>query len=302
MSRLPDLEGLAIFAKVAELRGFAAAAEDLRLSKATVSKAVTRLEQRLGARLFNRTSRRLALTDAGRTLAERAARILAAGEEAESECLAQSTAPRGLVRLAAPMSFGLREVAPLLAEFLRAYPDVSVDVHLSDALVDLIGEGFDAALRIGILPSSSLIARRLRSIPIHVVAAPAYLAQAGRPTHPTDLVNHACFRYAYQQTSDVWRFTRADGAEVDVRPLGPLRVSNGDALTPALVAGLGIAILPEFIIGEAVAEGLLEIILRDWALPTAALHLVTPPGEPRPARVAALTQFLVERLSAPERR
>lgn len=297
MSRLPDLEGLAIFAKVSELRSFAGAAEDLRLSKATVSKAVIRLEQRLGARLFNRTSRRLALTDAGRRLAERAARILAAGEEAESECLAQSAAPRGLVRLAVPMSFGLREVAPILPEFLQACPDVSVDLHLSDAMIDLVGEGFDAALRIGILPSSSLIARRLRSMPRHVVAAPAYLARAGRPKHPADLMGHACFGYAYQQTSDIWRFTREDGAEVHVRPSGPLRTTNGDAITPALLSGLGIAVLPEFIIAEALADGRLEIILADWALPSAALHLVTPPGEPRPARVVALTRFLAERLS-----
>jgi DNA-binding transcriptional LysR family regulator len=297
MTKLPDLEGLAVFAKVAELRSFAAAAKDLELSKATVSKAIARLERRLGARLFNRTSRRLALTDAGQLLLDRAARILAEGEAAESEAHAQSASPRGLVRLAVPMSFGLREVAPLLPEFLAEYQDVSVDLHLSDELVDLIGAGFDAALRIAALPDSSLRARRLRDVSRNLVAAPSYLKRRGRPSHPRDLMHHACLCYAYLPTPDVWRFVNRAGEVVQVRPAGPLRANNADALAPALLAGLGLAVQPDFVVGEAIKDGRLEVVMQDWSPPPIALHLVMPPGGPRPARVEALATFLIKRLA-----
>jgi DNA-binding transcriptional LysR family regulator len=292
MAKLPDFEGLAIFAKVVELRSFAAAATELSLSKATVSKAVTRLEARLGARLFNRTSRRLALTDAGQKLSERAARLLADGEAAETEALAQSVAPRGLVRLAVPMTFGVKAVAPILPEFLARYPDIAIDLHLSDAMVDLIGEGFDAGLRIASLPDSSLIARRLCAMPRYTVASPDYLKRHGRPTHPMQLAEHRCLGYAYLSTPNAWHFTNAKGEQASVRPAGPLRVNNGEALMPALLAGLGIADLPDFIVGEAIASGEVEVILKDWKQREGAVHLVTPPGGPRPARVEVLADFL----------
>ena len=292
MAKLPDFEALAIFAKVVELRSFAGAAGELALSKATVSKAVTRLEERLGARLFNRTSRRLALTDAGQRLSERAARLLADGEAAEDEALAQSTSPRGLVRLAVPMTFGVKAVAPLLPEFLQAYPEVSIDLHLSDATVDLIGEGFDAGLRIARLPDSSLIARRLCAMPRYTVAAPSYLKRNGRPTHPMHLAQHKCFGYAYLSTPNVWHYMNAAGEQASVRPAGPLRVNNGEAVMSALLAGLGIADLPDFIVGEAIASGDVEVILKGWKQPEGAVHLVTPPGGPRPARVEVLADFL----------
>jgi DNA-binding transcriptional LysR family regulator len=302
MAKLPDFEGLAIFAKVVELRSFAAASAELALSKATVSKAVTRLEQRLGARLFNRTSRRLALTDAGQKLSARATRLLLDGEAAENEALAQSVAPRGLVRLAVPMTFGVKAVAPILPEFLAAYPDVSIDLHLGDAMVDLIGEGFDAGLRIASLPDSSLIARRLSAMPRYTVASPAYLKRHGRPSHPMHLAQHKCLGYAYLSTPDIWHYTNAAGEQASVRPAGPLRVNNGEALMPALLAGLGIADLPDFIVGDAIASGEVEVILKGWKQAEGAIHLVTPSGGPRPARVEALADFLTKHFSRAKKR
>jgi DNA-binding transcriptional LysR family regulator len=301
MAKLPDFEGLAVFAKVVELRSFAAAAGELALSKATVSKAVGRLERRLGARLFNRTSRRLALTDAGQKLSMRAARLLADGEAAENEALAQSMSPRGLVRLAVPMTFGVKAVAPILPEFLHAFPDVAIDLHLSDAMVDLIGEGFDAGLRIARLPDSSLIARRLCAVARHTVAAPSYLKRYGRPTHPMQLAQHKCFGYAYMSTPDAWHYSNAAGEQASVRPAGQLRVNNGEALLPAVIAGLGIADLPDFIVADAIEAGEVEVILKGWKQPEGAVHLVTPPGGPRPARVEVLADFLAKHFAKTRR-
>jgi DNA-binding transcriptional LysR family regulator len=301
MAKLPDLEGLAIFAKVVEIRSFAGAAAELKLSKATVSKAVSRIEKRLGARLINRTSRRLALTDAGRQLAGRAAHILAEGEAAEDAALAQATVPRGLVRLAAPMSFGVLHIAPLLPEFLATYAEVSVDLHLSDAMVDLVGEGFDAAIRIAALPDSSLVARRLCEMPRYLVGSPAYLNKHGRPKHPLHLAQHRCIGYSYTTAPDTWRFTK-NGKSATVRPSGPLRVNNGDAMMPALIDGTGLGILPEFILREALAAGRLERLLPDWSLPSGAAYWIAPPGGPRPKRVEVLADFLVEKLARPMKR
>lgn len=301
MSKLPDLEALSIFAKVAELRSFAAASEELGLSKPTVSKAVSRLEHRLGTRLFNRTSRQLALTDAGQRLMPKAARLLADAEAAESEMLNQSVTPRGLLRLAVPMSFGVREVAPALPGFLAQYPQVSVDLHLSDETVDLIGGGYDAALRIAALPDSSLVARRLAPIPRLLVCAPCYLEGRTVPEHPRDLMDHSCLSYAYLATPEVWHFTHKGGEQVSVSPAGQLKANNADALTPALFSGLGIALQPEFVVGPAVRDGRLAVLLPDWQTPAIALHLVMPPGGPRPARVEALAAYLGRYFSKGER-
>jgi DNA-binding transcriptional LysR family regulator len=292
MGKLPDLEGLAIFAKVVELRSFARTAEELQLSKGTVSKAVGRLESKLRARLFNRTSRRLALTHAGEQLAERAAAVLAHGEAAESEAFSQTARARGLVRLAAPMTFGVLHIAPLLPGFFRLYPEVSIDLHLSDAVVDLVGEGFDAAIRVAALPDSSLIARKLCAMPIYLVAAPSYLDAHSRPKHPNELSGHVGFRYSYQLTKDVWRFRSKSGEVATVRPSGPLRVNNGYAMLPCLIAGLGLGIQPEFIARAALDSGELEIVLPDWTLPASAVYWVTPPGALKTKRIDAIADYL----------
>ncbi|MEM5286593.1 LysR family transcriptional regulator [Paraburkholderia sabiae] len=299
MTRLPDFEGLAMFAKVAEEGSFAAAARAMGVSVATVSRGVARLEERLGARLFNRTSRQLALTEFGHSIAEKAADIYRQAEEAESAAREMSVQPRGLVRLAVPMSFGLRWVAPLLPGFFRAYPDVSIDLHLSDATVDIVAQGFDAALRIAALPDSSLIARRLCPVSQLVVASPGYLKQHGRPEHPRELVGRPCLSYAYRARSDVWRFVNDAGDEEPVTPVGPLRVTNSDALLPALLDGLAIAELPEFIAGEYLADGRLEAILTDWHLTRGGLYFVTPSARARPAKVTALADYFAEHLSEP---
>ncbi|WP_269503058.1 LysR family transcriptional regulator [Burkholderia sp. IMCC1007] len=299
MAKLPDFEGLAMFAKVAEEGSFAAAARTMGVSVATVSRGVARLEDRLGGRLFNRTSRQLALTEFGRTICEKAGEVYRHAEEAENTAREMAVQPRGLVRVAVPMSFGLRWVAPLLPGFFHAYPEVSIDLHLSDTSVDLIADGFDAALRIAALPDSSLVARRLCAVTQYVVASPDYLKREGRPAHPRELAERPCLSYAFRAHSDVWRFTNDAGDEEPVMPNGPLRVTNADALLPTLLAGLAIAELPEFIAGEYLADGRLETILTDWSLTNGGLYFVTPSARARPAKVAALSDYFAEHLSDP---
>jgi DNA-binding transcriptional LysR family regulator len=300
MSKLPDFEGLAMFAKVAEEQSYAGAARSMGVSVATVSRAVSRLEDRLGGRLFNRSSRRLSLTDFGRGLADRAAHIYAEAEDIENVALETARRPRGLVRLAAPMSFGAHWVAPILPDFFRQYPDVAVDLHLSDEKVDLIGDGFDAALRIAVLEDSSLVVKRLAPVRRFIVAAPSYLARYGRPRHPDDLAAHACLGYAYRAKRDVWRFTNAAGDNATVTPVGPLRVTNVDALVPTLLAGLAIAELPEFTAFDLLRTGQVELLFPDWTMALGGLYFVTPTARARSAKVEALSSFLTERLSRPD--
>jgi DNA-binding transcriptional LysR family regulator len=298
MSKLPDFEGLAMFAKVAEEGSFAAAAQVMDVSVATVSRAVARLEERLGGRLFNRTSRKLALTDYGHTLVERASKIYVNAEQAEDFARETSRGPRGLVKLAAPMSFGARWVAPALPKFFRRYPDIAVDLHLTDAQADLIGDGFDAALRIAVMEDSSLVARLIAPVRRFLVASPSYIARHGRPRHPHDLGAHQCLSYVNRARRETWRLThRKTGEECSITPTGPLRGTSVEALLPTVLEGLAIGEFPEFIGTQYFPKNQLEPILTDWRFPEGGLYFVTPTARARPAKVSALAEFFIAELA-----
>ena len=299
MQRLPDFEAWAIFAKVAELGSFACAADALGLSKPTVSKAVSRLEARLGAALLNRTSRRLSLTQSGRASLERAMRILHEGEAAESEAQTDAGTPRGQVRISAPLSFGIAHLGEVLPAFLAAYPEVVLDLALSDRRVDLVAEGFDLAVRIASLEDSSLLARRLCNVRLLLVAAPAYLERRGRPTHPAQIAGHAALAYSGAAAPRTWRFTHPRFGEATVEPDVQVWTDNADLLAPALLAGSGMAVQPEFLVWRAVQAGRLEVVMPDWSPPVLGLHLLMPPSPLRPRRVKLLIDHLAASLARP---
>ncbi|MGJ7900954.1 LysR substrate-binding domain-containing protein [Lysobacter sp. 1R34A] len=295
MQKLPDLEAWAIFAKVAETGSFARTAAEFGLSQATVSKAITRLETRLKTVLFHRTSRKMSLTESGRGALERASRILAEGEAVEAEVTAQAKSPRGQVRIAAPMSFGVAHLSPLLPEFMARFPDIAVEIAFDDGVTDLIGGGYDLALRISTLADSSLLARRLCGVRILLVGAPAYLERRGRPKHPRQLADHDALFYTYSRFGNAWRFSHKRHGDFSISVSTPLRVNNAEALNPALLAGQGLALQPEFLVWRELRSGKLEVVMPEWAPPPIALHVVTPPGRIRPARVQVLIDYLVRK-------
>ncbi|MFA7431325.1 MAG: LysR family transcriptional regulator [Rhodospirillaceae bacterium] len=296
---MDSLSGMAVFVRVVEEESFSAAARVLGLSKSAVSKQVAALEERLGARLLNRTTRRLALTDAGTAFFERAQRILADAEEAEAAVTQLSTAPRGVLRVNAPVTFGVQHLGPLLPAFMAAYPELAVDLVLNDRFVDLVEEGFDVAVRIGRLSDSSLIARRLAPLRRLLVASPEYVAVHGAPQQPDDLRNHACLLYTYLLRGDAWSLTGPNGRTTEVRVTGRLRANNGDVLRSALLGGMGIAYTPSFIVGRDLAEGRLVRVLPGWEDVSAAVYAVHPHARLVPPKVRAFVDFLAERFAGP---
>ncbi len=294
MPTLP-LDLLPAFVTVASRASFTQAARDLNLSKATVSKQVSDLEAALGVALFTRSTRTLALTDAGQAALVRARRILDEAESLSEEAQETRAAPRGLLRIAAPLSFSQDWLAPLLPAFFRAWPDIRLELSLDDRPVDLVAEGYDMAVRIGSMDTdSSLLARRLAPVQLHLVAAPAYWEARGRPQRPEDLALHACLRYANNLASSSWWFTGPDGQAVRVRVDGPLCVNNGAVEMPSLIAGIGCAVLPDFLIAQHVRAGRLDVALPDWSAGSRVLHTLTPPARARTRRLEAFAGFLAD--------
>lgn len=296
--RLPDFEAWAIFAKVAERGSFVRAAEELRLSNPTVSKAINRLEQSLGIALFSRNSRQMSLTDSGRRLILHAQNILAEAEAAENEARNEARTPSGLIRMAAPMTFGIQHLAPVLPLFLKKYPDISVSVDFSDTFIDLVAQGYDVALRIASLEDSSLRARRLCNIRLLLVAAPSYLEQTGRPHHPEALKTLQSLVYENGDfTKKIHLQNKTTGEVYSFSQTSRFRTNNGEAFLPALESGIGYGLFPEFIVWEGLRSGRLEQLLPAWEAKEIPLNLVTSSTTLRPARITALLEFLTDAFS-----
>lgn len=290
---MDKLSGMSVFASVVEARSFTGAARQLGMSKAAVSKQVSKLEERLGARLLNRTTRRLSLTEVGAAFYERAANIVAEAREAELAVSRLHAAPRGTLRLDAPVAFGVRHLAPLLPEFMRRYPELKVDITLNDRFVDLVEEGHDLAVRIAHLPDSSLIVRKLADSRRVVCASPDYWARNGRPSKPADLATHNCFEYSYLATRGEWRFRGPEGP-VSVRVQGTLSANNGDFSRVAAVGGLGVTLVPVFMACDDLRAGRLEPALEDFEMEPQGVHAVYPHNRHLSAKVRAFVDYLVE--------
>lgn len=288
-----QLEDMRIFAEAVDAQSFTAAAEKLGLSKQFVSKRIAALEKRLGARLLVRTTRRLRVTDLGLAYHERAQRILLEVDDAEQMIASQTAVPRGTLRLSAPMTFATLHLGPLIPEFMQRHPEVSVELELNDRTVDLIGEGYDMAVRIGTLADSSLVARRIAPVELITCASPAYLGVHGTPAVPDQLGAHDCLIYGHVRRSE-WAF-RVAGHPRKVTVSGRMRANNGEMLCNAAIKNMGIANLPDFIVAAALADGRLVEVLGAFRPVGYTVYAVYPQHRQSSLLVRAFSDFLVER-------
>jgi DNA-binding transcriptional LysR family regulator len=285
------------FAAVVETASFTGSGQRLDMSKAMVSKYVGVLEDHLGTRLLNRTTRRLSLTESGQVYYERCLQIIADVAEAEQAAGQLTAIPRGTLKIAMPVSFGTIKIGPLITEYVRQYPEVKLDISLADRKVDLIEEGFDLAIRIGSLPESGLIARKLAVDRTAICAAPAYLKQHGAPQKPEDLRRHACLNYTYASNGDEW-FLKKDREELVVPTSGPIRVNNGDMLRLAAISGGGIIWQPRFIVEDDLRAGRLVEVLTNYSTVELGIYAIYPSRKHLSAKVRTFVDFLVDKLGS----
>lgn len=291
MDRLTEMEA---FINVVDSGGFTEAARRLGVSKSAISKHVAALEGRLGARLLNRTTRRVSPTEIGLAYYDRAGRVLAEAEEADAMAAAMQGEPRGRLRVSAPLSFGRTHVAPAIIGFLKTFVDVSVHLEMDDRQVDLVSENFDIAIRIGQLQDSSLIAKKLGEATMHFVASPDYLKRHGEPENIDDLSQHVLLHYSNLSWGNYWRLTGPSGEERQIRAGGRLSANNGNALVQAAEAGLGIAMQPAFICVECVRDGRLKEILTHIRPEPVGVYAVYPPGQYPAPKVRAFIDYMAK--------
>jgi DNA-binding transcriptional LysR family regulator len=291
---MSELDDIRAFVEVVETGGFNRASQRLGVSKSIISRRITRLEANLGARLLSRTTRGISPTEAGLEFKARGERILADLEEARDAVAHHEGEVVGQLRISVPLSFGLRHVAPVLTSLAIRHPKLGIEAAYSDRFVDLVAERFDAAIRLGTLKDSSLIARRIAPIRAIMVASADYLARKGHPATPEDLTNHECLIYSGASEREQWRF-RVGRRWISVKPVGRFRSDNGEALLGAALAGLGITALPTFLVSTALEAGTLQQILPDYPMPEGGLYVVRPPGMHVPSKVRVLIDTLVER-------
>lgn len=294
---MENLEGLPIFVRAVREGSFSAAARALGLTPSAVSKQIGRLEDQLAVRLFNRTTRRLSLTEEGAAFYERTSRILTDLEDAAAAVSSLRGVARGRLRVTMPIAYGVTHLLPKLPDFLARHPEMTLEIDLNDRIVNMIEEGFDVAVRVGELQDSSLIGRRLAANRRVLAAAPAYLAGRAAPQDPQGLAGHNCLIYTYRAQRHDWHLVDAAGAETVVTIAGSIETNNSMMLRAAALAGLGVVLLPLWIIGPDLKAGRLQRLLPDYHWPDSAIHVVYPPGRHLSARVRAFVDFLVEQFA-----